>query len=98
MSPNFPKDVPGKENFRGPVFHSARWRHDVDLKGKRVAVIGNGCSACVVVVAQISQPVADRLSSAQFIPRISKDPSVKLVNFARTPQWYFPRVCYPSSN
>lgn len=47
MSPNFPKDVPGKENFSGPVFHSARWRHDVDLKNKRVAVIGNGCSAWV---------------------------------------------------
>lgn len=47
MSPNFPKDVPGKENFDGEVFHSARWRHDVDLKGKRVAVIGNGCSAYV---------------------------------------------------
>lgn len=45
MSPNFPKDVPGKENFKGPVFHSARWRHDVDLSNKRVAVIGNGCSA-----------------------------------------------------
>lgn len=45
MSPNFPKDVPGKDSFKGPIFHSARWRHDVELKNKRVAVIGNGCSA-----------------------------------------------------
>jgi len=39
------KGVPGRERFRGPAFHSARWDHDVDLSGKRVAVIGNGASA-----------------------------------------------------
>ncbi len=31
--------------FRGPHFHSAQWRHDVDLSGKNVAVIGNAASA-----------------------------------------------------
>ncbi len=36
---------PGVDDFKGPAFHSARWRHDVDLKGKRVAVIGTGASA-----------------------------------------------------
>ncbi len=35
--------VPG--SFDGPVFHSARWDHGVDLRGKRVAVIGTGASA-----------------------------------------------------
>ncbi|KAG6814512.1 hypothetical protein H0H92_000037 [Tricholoma furcatifolium] len=45
MSPLIPKDLSGVEQFRGVAWHSARWRHDVDLKGKRVAVIGNGCSA-----------------------------------------------------
>jgi 4-hydroxyacetophenone monooxygenase len=38
-------DIPGVGSFKGPAFHSARWRHDVDLKGKRVAVIGTGASA-----------------------------------------------------
>ena len=38
-------DIPGRDDFKGPAFHSARWRHDVDLKGKRVAVIGTGASA-----------------------------------------------------
>ena len=33
------------ERFQGPHFHSARWDHSVDLHNKRVAVIGNGCSA-----------------------------------------------------
>ncbi|TFY56722.1 hypothetical protein EVG20_g8819 [Dentipellis fragilis] len=31
--------------FKGTTFHSATWRNDVPLEGKRVAVIGNGCSA-----------------------------------------------------
>ncbi|KAJ3988081.1 hypothetical protein F5890DRAFT_1583702 [Lentinula detonsa] len=30
--------------FKGDVWHSAEWRHDVDLKNKTVAVVGNGCS------------------------------------------------------
>jgi 4-hydroxyacetophenone monooxygenase len=42
--PRYP-DVPGLGDFQGPQFHSARWRHDVDVKGKRVAVIGTGASA-----------------------------------------------------
>lgn len=37
--------IEGIDRFKGALFHSARWRHDVDLRGKRVAVIGNGCSA-----------------------------------------------------
>jgi cation diffusion facilitator CzcD-associated flavoprotein CzcO len=37
--------LPGIERFRGASFHSARWRHDVDLAGRRVAVIGTGASA-----------------------------------------------------
>lgn len=40
-----PHGMKGIDRFQGPVFHSARWRYDIDLKGKRVGVIGNGCSA-----------------------------------------------------
>lgn len=42
--PRYP-DIPGRDAFKGPAFHSARWRNDVDLKDKRVAVIGTGASA-----------------------------------------------------
>lgn len=42
--PSIP-DFPGLDSFAGIAFHSARWREDVDLSGKRVAVIGTGCSA-----------------------------------------------------
>ena len=37
--------IPGIDTFAGPSFHSAEWRHDVDLTGKRVAVLGTGASA-----------------------------------------------------
>ncbi|TFK35452.1 hypothetical protein BDQ12DRAFT_688167 [Crucibulum laeve] len=38
-------NIPGVKTFQGEMFHSARWNKSVDLKGKRVAVIGNGASA-----------------------------------------------------
>ncbi|MBT8447797.1 MAG: NAD(P)/FAD-dependent oxidoreductase, partial [Gammaproteobacteria bacterium] len=37
--------IPGRESFRGPAFHTARWPADLDVTGKRVAVIGTGASA-----------------------------------------------------
>lgn len=50
---SYPRNVkfPGMEKFRGPMFHTARWDHSVNYTGKRVAVIGNGCSAAQVVPA-----------------------------------------------
>ncbi len=42
--PNIP-EFPGRESFAGHSFHSARWDHDYDVSGKRVAVIGNAASA-----------------------------------------------------
>lgn len=48
---NRPKlpDIPGRETFAGPAFHSARWPRDFDPAGKRVAVIGTGASAFQLV-------------------------------------------------
>ena len=43
--------IAGLESFAGPAFHTARWRHDVELAGRRVAVVGTGCSAIQVVPA-----------------------------------------------
>ena len=42
--PSFP-DIRGRDRFAGEWFHSALWEHDLDLTGKRVAVIGTGASA-----------------------------------------------------
>lgn len=41
--PNIP-DIPGKDDFAGPSWHTARWPDGADLTGKRVAVIGTGCT------------------------------------------------------
>jgi cation diffusion facilitator CzcD-associated flavoprotein CzcO len=38
-------DIPGRDAFAGPSWHSARWNHDADLTGRRVAVVGSGASA-----------------------------------------------------
>ncbi len=59
-------DIPGRDRFRGPVFHSARWDHSVELAGKRVAVIGTGASA-VQFVPEVAK-VAGRLSVHQRTP------------------------------
>jgi cation diffusion facilitator CzcD-associated flavoprotein CzcO len=64
--PRLPAGVPGLADFDGPVFHSARWRHDVDLTGKRVAVIGTGASA-IQIVPQL-QPVVEKLVLFQRTP------------------------------
>jgi cation diffusion facilitator CzcD-associated flavoprotein CzcO len=56
--PNLP-DVPGLDSFEGNVFHSARWDHDYDLTGKKVAVVGTGSSA-IQFVPEI-QPKTERL-------------------------------------
>jgi cation diffusion facilitator CzcD-associated flavoprotein CzcO len=52
--PNIPR-FEGLEDFHGESFHSARWDHNVDLRGKRVAVIGNAASAI-----QFIPPVAEQ--------------------------------------
>ncbi len=42
-------DIEGIEGFQGELFHSAQWNHDVDLAGKRVAVIGTGASSIQIL-------------------------------------------------
>ena len=57
--PSYP-DIPGRDSFAGPAFHSARWDHSVELKGKRVAVIGTGASA-VQFIPEIAPETAELL-------------------------------------
>ena len=48
-------DIEGLERFRGAAFHSARWRHDVPLEGRRVGVVGTGSSAVQIVSAIVDR-------------------------------------------
>ncbi len=78
-------DLPGLERFAGTAFHSARWRHDHDISGERVAVIGTGASA-IQFVPQI-QPRVGRLAVFQrtppwIVPRWDR-------RFTRPERWLF---------
>ncbi len=61
--PNIPK-IDGLDSFAGPVFHSAQWRHDVDLTGKKVAVVGTGASAI-----QFIPVIAEQTKSLEIFQR-----------------------------
>lgn len=50
--PKYP-DIEGMDSFAGDMFHTARWNHDVDLKGKRVGIIGTGSTAMQITPAVI---------------------------------------------
>jgi cation diffusion facilitator CzcD-associated flavoprotein CzcO len=62
-------NIPNHKNFNGTIWHSARWNHKYDLKGKTVAVIGNGCSAAQLVphVVKEAAKVYQFQRSAQWI-------------------------------
>ncbi|CAK5263901.1 unnamed protein product [Mycena citricolor] len=70
-------NCPGVEDdlFKGPSFHSARWDHSFDLRGKRVAVIGSGPSASQIVPALSRHPETHVTQYARsknwFVPSMS---------------------------
>lgn len=61
--PQYP-DIPGLDDFRGRVMHTAQWDNGYDVSGKRVAVIGTGASAIQVVPA-----IADKVSGLSVFQR-----------------------------
>lgn len=54
--PQYP-DVPGLDSFAGTQFHTSRWNHDHDLRGKRVALVGSGASA-IQVMSRVQKQAA----------------------------------------
>jgi cation diffusion facilitator CzcD-associated flavoprotein CzcO len=58
--------IPGLDGFEGPKFHTAQWDHAVDLAGKRVAMVGTGCSAIQVTPA--IQPIVEKVDVYQRSP------------------------------
>ncbi|KAI0781984.1 hypothetical protein C8Q75DRAFT_812057 [Abortiporus biennis] len=57
--PQYPNELKGISTFRGAHFHSAEWDHSVDLHNKRVAVIGNGCSASQLLSIITQDPTTE---------------------------------------
>jgi cation diffusion facilitator CzcD-associated flavoprotein CzcO len=60
--PSYP-NIPGLDDFKGAIFHSSRWDHDVPLDGRRVGVIGNGSTGVQIVSALAGR--ASKLSQFQ---------------------------------
>jgi cation diffusion facilitator CzcD-associated flavoprotein CzcO len=63
--PKFPQ-LDGLDAFQGITMHSSRWDHTVDLKGRRVGIIGTGASAVQVIPA--IAPLVDKLTVFQRTP------------------------------
>jgi cation diffusion facilitator CzcD-associated flavoprotein CzcO len=61
-----PPEIPGLETFAGSLMHTARWDHEADLRGRRVAIIGTGASAVQVIPA--IAPEVEQLTVLQRTP------------------------------
>jgi 4-hydroxyacetophenone monooxygenase len=70
--PNLP-DIPGRESFAGPAFHSAEWDGTVDLTGRRVAVVGTGSSA-YQLVPEVAKVAAELLVFQRNAPWLRPTP------------------------
>ena len=69
-------DVPGLESFEGKLMHSARWDHDYELAGKRVASVGTGASAIQYVPAiqpEVSKLVVFQRSAPWVLPHGNRE-------------------------
>ncbi|MCE9630536.1 MAG: NAD(P)/FAD-dependent oxidoreductase [Planctomycetia bacterium] len=81
-------EIHGLRSFAGPAFHTARWRHDIDLTGRKVAVIGTGASSIQVVpeVAKVaSRLIVYQRTPAWVLPRKDR-------RFSRLFRWAAARV------
>src|SRR5690349_20252633 len=64
--PHLP-EIDGQQDFAGPAFHSSEWEHSVDLRGKRVALIGAGASGF-----QIAPAIADTVDHLTVFQRTAQ--------------------------
>jgi cation diffusion facilitator CzcD-associated flavoprotein CzcO len=86
-NPHIP-DIPGRESFAGPQFHSATWQ-DVSLEGRDVAVIGTGASA-VQLVPQIAPHVRTLSLFQRTPPWILPKPDLPVGTVARALRRFVP--------
>ena len=82
-------DIDGLDGFEGEIFHSARWNHDFDLTGKRVAVIGTGASA-IQIVPELAKTVQQldvfQRTAPWVLPRFDRDyTTAERLAFAHVP-------------
>ncbi|WP_280266864.1 flavin-containing monooxygenase [Nocardia wallacei] len=84
-------DIPGIETFEGDLFHSSRWNHEVELRGKRVAVIGTGASAIQIVpaiAATVGHLEVYQRTAPWLLPRLDRPyTAVERWAFRHLPGW-----------
>jgi len=106
---NRPKlpELPGRDSFAGPAFHSARWPAGLCVDGKRVAVVGTGASAFQLVpeVAKVaSRVVVFQRSPPWMVPnpryhsRVSEQKKWLLAHLPYYARWYRFLLFYPASD
>ncbi|CAE6456439.1 unnamed protein product [Rhizoctonia solani] len=82
-------NIPGRESFKGISMHARMWDHSVDFSGKKVAVIGNGCSATQIVPKLAEDPSTNIVQFCRtpswFVPR----PQAKVPEWSK---WVFRNV------
>lgn len=82
VEPNqWPKDI-SNEKFEGQIFHSARWKYDVDLKDKNVIVLGKTLPESTLEYLRVrgaDDILGTGCSAAQFVPRLRKEYGAKSV-------------------
>ena len=100
-------EIPGRDSFAGPAFHSAEWQHQHRLAGKRVAVIGTGASAFQLVpevAKQASRVVVFQRSPPWMVPnpryhaRVSEAKKWLLQHVPYYARWYRFLLFYPGSD
>jgi cation diffusion facilitator CzcD-associated flavoprotein CzcO len=84
-------DIPGLDSFAGKMFHTSSWNHQIDIKGKKVAVVGTGASAIQVIPA--IAPMVEKLLVFQRTPAwVIPRPSRTISSFERKVFAKFPFV------
>ncbi|KAF2472178.1 FAD/NAD(P)-binding domain-containing protein [Lindgomyces ingoldianus] len=78
----WPDDATGFEDFKGPLFHSARWDDTVDFTDKNVVVVGTGCSSAQLVPRLINAPYNAK----------------SVVQLMRSPPWVVPSFPPPGGD
>ncbi|KAH8700799.1 putative flavin-binding monooxygenase [Talaromyces proteolyticus] len=73
-------EIQGVAEFKGRLFHSARWDHDFDWANKEVVVIGNGCSA-----TQFVPILSNGSTKTNYI--VIRKAAKKVTQFSRQPHW-----------
>lgn len=99
-------DIDGRESFAGPNFHSARWDHSADLKGKSVAVIGTGASAAQFI-PQVAREAGHVTIMARTVPwllpttllhePVSSEQAWLLENLPSYAMWYRATLVLPGA-